>query len=357
MRELRYYAFLFFLFFVSVLWAEIPQGYYNAAEGKSERELKTALHNIIRVHEYLNFNSSTQIWWYDYFRKTDWHPGGYFWDMYSDDKYDTYSGQRQNREHCMPRSWWGTSTTYASFDANGDLHNLYPSNYEANEAKSNYPLGTTLGATYDNGVVKVGNSTFSGYTGIVFEPADEYKGDFARTYLYMVTCYEDYYRNWRSLGTASMLTNNTYPTLTAYGINLLLKWHREDPVSQKELDRNEAVYGLQNNRNPFVDYPEFAEFIWGDLKGDTWYPNVTYTDFAVYPNPASTYIKVDVSMREGETVYYEIYAINGVRVALGTLSSNNTIPLTDIHNGLYILNVFSGSQRMTTRIIKAGNQD
>ena len=95
----------------------------------------------------------------------------------------------------------------------------------------------------------------------MFEPADEYKGDFARMYFYFVTCYQNY--SWKSLAT-TMFAQNSYPTLNAYGKQLLLDWHRQDPVSQKEIDRNNAVYSFQGNRNPFIDYPNMVEFIWGD---------------------------------------------------------------------------------------------
>ena len=99
----------------------------------------------------------------------------------------------------------------------------------------------------------------------MFEPNDEYKGDFARTYFYMVTCYQDYTWTQKYMW---MLQQNTYPTLSDWAAQLLLKWSREDPVSQKEIDRNEAVYQFQNNRNPFIDFPALAEYIWGNKKGE-----------------------------------------------------------------------------------------
>ena len=96
----------------------------------------------------------------------------------------------------------------------------------------------------------------------VFEPADEYKGDFARTYFYMVTCYQDI--GWKY---TYMTQNTAYPSLQGWAIDLLLKWHREDPVSQKEIDRNDEVYRLQSNRNPYIDFPDLAEYVWGEMKG------------------------------------------------------------------------------------------
>ena len=112
---------------------------------------------------------------------------------------------------------------------------------------------------FDNGVSKVGYNDVKRLN--VFEPADEYKGDFARMYMYFVTCYQDY--TWRSSGT-NMFITGSYPTLNSYSQELLLKWHRQDPVSEKELNRNNAVYSFQYNRNPFIDYPQVAEYIWGD---------------------------------------------------------------------------------------------
>ncbi len=116
--------------------------------------------------------------------------------------------------------------------------------------------------SFTNGVVKVGKSAYPGYSGTVFEPANEYKGDFARCYMYMVTCYEDYATRWTSTGTSSMLGNNTYPTFKPYAINLLMEWHRNDPVSSKEINRNNAVDNIQRNRNPFIDFP-----VWLNIYG------------------------------------------------------------------------------------------
>ena len=101
----------------------------------------------------------------------------------------------------------------------------------------------------------------------MFEPADEYKGDFARAYFYVVTCYQNL--TWNSTW---MLQHNTYPTLAPWAVDLLLKWHRADPVDQKETDRNEVVYSYQNNRNPFIDFPDLAEYIWGNKFGESFDP-------------------------------------------------------------------------------------
>lgn len=251
------------LFLASGLGAEIPAGYYTALKGKSEAALKTATCQIINPHTKVSSYSALP----SYFQKTDVYPNSTrWWDMYSDIPLYAPSFSGLNREHSLPKSWWGGSESTPAYT---DLNHLYPSEAKANQAKSNYPLGIVTGTpTFQNGVVKVGNGVNSGGAKYVFEPADEYKGDFARTYFYMVTCYQDL--SWKY---TYMCKNGTYPSLQDWAISMLLKWHRDDPVSQKEVDRNDAVYKIQNNRNPFIDFPELAEYIWGDKKGQPFNPD------------------------------------------------------------------------------------
>ncbi|HOO19574.1 MAG TPA: endonuclease [Paludibacteraceae bacterium] len=351
-RYIKKISAVFLTFFSFSLSAEIPEGYYQSAEGKTGAELKTALHNIIRQHIILNYDTSTYVWWYTYFKATDWHPDGYFWDMYSNNKRSTYNGNLMNREHCMPRSWWGTSSNYSTFDANGDLVNLSPSDAEANTAKSNYPLGVVGSSViYTNGVVKVGNNTYTGYNGVVFEPADQYKGDFARTYMYMVTCYEDYANNWRGTGTTSMLQKNTYPVFKPWAIELLLKWSTNDPVSQKEINRNEGVYQKQKNRNPFIDYPELVDFIWGTRNGEQWRPGIGNSNFVVSPNPASSYVSVQIS--QPEQASFMIYDLSGIYLKNGKINSDGTIDISDLNNGIYLLTIYAHHTRKVEKLIVA----
>lgn len=240
----------------------IPAGYYSAIDGKSAADLKTALHNIIYPHTEISSYSNLPR----YFESTDVYPQSKrWWDMYSNIPLYAPSFWGLNREHSFPKSWWGGMTDVPAYI---DLNHLYPSEADANQAKSNYPLGTvdrTKNVKFDNGVTTVGIpvSGQGGGCGFVFEPDDEYKGDFARTYFYMVTCYQN-----MTFKTMYMLVNGAYPTLNDWSRELLLKWSREDEVSQKEIDRNEQVWGFQNNRNPFIDFPELAEYIWGDKTGE-----------------------------------------------------------------------------------------
>lgn len=244
--------------------AEIPAGYYNSLNGKKEADLKTAAYKVIRNLTKISSYSALP----QYFKETDVYPNtNRWWDMYSDIPLYAPSFQGLNREHSFPKSWWGGTQTVNAYV---DLNHLYPSEMAANTAKSNYPLGTvdrSSKVNFDNGVSTVGYPVTGqgGGSQYVYEPADEYKGDFARTYFYMVTCYQDYIWNQRYM---FMLQQNEYPTLNTWSVDLLLKWSREDPVSQKEIDRNEKVYGFQNNRNPFIDFPSLAEYIWGNKKGE-----------------------------------------------------------------------------------------
>ncbi len=342
---------LLFILFSVFSRAQEPNGYYSAAEGKNQGNLKTALYNIIKDHTILEYYSSSTS-----FRSTDWHPAttdypnGYFWDMYSNYKRTSWSGM--NREHSMPKSWW--STTPETTVAYSDLNILYPSDANANSAKLNYALGeATTSSILVNTTIKVGPNTFPGYNGTVFEPLDEYKGDFARTYMYVVTCYENYAPNWRSTGTLSMLYNNTYPTFNTYAVNLLLKWNSQDPVSEKEIVRNNAVYSLQHNRNPFVDHPELADFIWGTRKVEEWSVNVgppeTETIFNVLPNPVKSVLTAKINHPEQAT--YNIYSLDGITLQIGNFTSTGTATVDELQDGMYILVVYTGTKRKVAKFI------
>ena len=257
-------------------WAQGPNNsgtYYQAADGKKGAALKTALSSII----YDRTERSYGDLWTD-FRTTDVRPDGKVWDMYSNITKFTFGtdqdrgsggsteGEYYNREHSFPNSWFGgkVQPMYT------DLHHMYPTDKLVNNKRGNNPFGETNGESYKsaNGFSKLGSCTIEGYTGIVFEPNDEYKGDFARTYFYMVTCYEEKLPDWYSNNAESRptLDGNKYPGLTEWQLEMLMKWAKDDAVSEKEVNRNNTVYGIQSNRNPFIDYPGLEDYIWGDKK-------------------------------------------------------------------------------------------
>ncbi|MBP3689075.1 MAG: endonuclease [Bacteroidaceae bacterium] len=254
---------------------EMPEGYYDAIDGKKDKDLKSAISAVIRSHTAIPYGSGKGNTW-EVFYYSDRDPKtGLCMDMYCDN-WSVLSNPGQvasgcNIEHSFAKSWWGG----AKNDAYKDCYHLNPSNSTANSARSNYPLGVpTKSIKSGTGSIKVGLATYNGMTFWVFEPKDEYKGDFARAYFYMATCYGDEL-SWRKdnkdVGSYYAMRPasdaNEYLEFLDWEIDVLLKWHREDPVSEKELRRMDAVSDYQHNRNPYIDYPELVEYIWGDKKG------------------------------------------------------------------------------------------
>ena len=248
--------------------ATIPAGYYNTLDGKSGQALKDAIHNLTMQHTTLSYGS---LW--GYFTETDCLPDNRnrVWDMYSDDTFyfrGSNAPYGMNREHSLPKSWWGGYDVSQGYSAYTDINHLYPSEEQANLAKLNWPLGEVSMVEFDNGVTRVG-SPMAGQGGganQVFEPDDRYKGDFARTYFYMACAYQHY--KWKY---TFMLNNSSWKSLNNWSIDLLCRWARNDAVSDKEVNRNDAVQKYQNNRNPFIDFPDLFEYIWGDRQGQIFY--------------------------------------------------------------------------------------
>lgn len=272
--------------------------YYQQADGSKGQALKTALYGIIKEHGELGYG---ELW--EAFKSTDAREDGKVWDMYSgvtDYEFVTSGknykkeGDCYNREHSMPKSWFNDETPMYT-----DLVHLVPTDGFVNGRRGNNPFGETNSPTYtsEGGFSKLGPSSIAGYSGTVFEPNDEYKGDFARIYFYMVTCYEDKVSTWES----DMLDHNSYPAFTDWGLGMLLRWAEEDPVSKKEIDRNNAVYNIQGNRNPYVDYPGLEQYVWGNMK-----------EMAFSYDNYSTGITVTVPTKDISDV--DVYTITGVKV-------------------------------------------
>lgn len=254
-------------------WAQGPNGsedYYQAANGKSGEALKTAMYNIIKI--------TTAGWSYDglktAYKTTDTRSDGYLRDWYSNATYYTpgsacagsynVEGDGYNREHLVPQSWFSEASPMKS-----DVWHVVPSDAKINNERGSYPLGE-VGSSYTgskNNYSKWGMARSGlGYSGTVFEPNDEVKGDIARAYFYMATCYENKISSWANNATASyVFDGNTYPGLTDWCLEMMMRWSALDPVDEIEIARNNVIAAKQN-RNPFIDYPGLEDYIWGDKK-------------------------------------------------------------------------------------------
>ena len=279
----RLLAFVFALCLALCAVAQPPTNYYNSANGLTGNQLKLALHNIIKGHTSISY---AQLW--NAFWSTDNKGSGVVWDMYSDrpngtPPYVYYLGEDQcgnynvegdcyNREHSWPQSWFNNDGT-----ARTDLHHIFPVDGWVNNKRGNNAFGEVGSASWtsQNGS-KLGTCKTPGFSGTAFEPIDEYKGDFARAIMYMSVRYYSEDGSWSS---SDMTTKSE---IKPWAIQLLLRWNEQDPVSQKEIDRNNAIYNdYQHNRNPFVDYPEYARMIWDP----NWNVEGEQAGVFLFPNP------------------------------------------------------------------------
>ena len=285
-RKVKLFTSSLLLMLITFTHAQAPYGYYESTDGLLSYELKTALKIIIDDIGDGNGFPSHQDQGYgalydayaaensgdsdDYFEND-----GTVLDMYSErslgiDNYNyehfenncgNYSdeGDCYNREHLVPQSTFNSASPMKN-----DYFHVVPSDGAVNGARGSFPFGEVTNPNYTstNGS-KRGSNTFPGYTGIVFEPIDEFKGDIARAVLYFAIRYEDEFSSsWR---TNEVLADNPQDFFVDWYLALLLSWHLNDPVSEREIDRNNNGYQFQSNRNPLIDRPEFAVMIWGDF--------------------------------------------------------------------------------------------
>ena len=253
---------------LTTVWAQGPNEsgiYYLDANGKKGAALKTALSEIIVNPRNVGYDG---LW--EAYKKTDTRADGYVRDWYSNatnychitDKAGSYQkeGDCYNREHTVPQSWFGDG------DIKSDVVHVVPTDGYVNNRRSNYPFGEVKNATYTskNDYCKLGSCKTDGYSGTVFEPNDEIKGDIARIFFYMITRYEGSCGSW-----GHDVFTSTYPGLTSWTLNMMMRWSRQDPVDAIEIARNNAVYEVQGNRNPYVDYPGLEEYTWGTKMDQT----------------------------------------------------------------------------------------
>lgn len=271
----KYLLVYFLAIFCLQVTAQIPDGYYSNASNKNCASLKSALKKIITT----GYNARAYDELYNQYKISDVKPretgaGSVtaIWDIYSDvpggkdpynydptnDRCGSYSkeGDCFNREHTVPQSWFNSEATPGS-----DYLHIMPTDGFVNGKRGNLQYGEVASASFtSNNGSKMGSSAIAGITGNVFEPIDTYKGDVARAFFYFVTRYQDNIIGWSNNSKA--FSKDTFPSINIFYLKMLLQWNAQDPVSQKEIDRNNAAYTYQNNRNPFIDHPEYVGLVW-----------------------------------------------------------------------------------------------
>lgn len=343
---------LFFLFPLLCL-ADIPPGYYDNAAGLYGDALKVALHNIIKNHTSIDYAG---LW--TAYTTTDVKPNGKVWDIYSDipggtppyeytfvtDQCGSYTqeGDCYNREHTFASSWFNDATPMYS-----DLFHIYPTDGYVNNRRSNYPFGDVSSASWtsDNGS-KLGTCADAGYTNTVFEPIDSLKGDIARSFFYMAVRYYTEDAGWPG----SDMVNGSQ--LMPWAVTVMLQWDSLDPVSMKEHNRNDAVYAIQHNRNPFIDHPEWIRSIWGPTAGVHTISS-TLPALNIFPSPVSDQVNISV----GGTLHHAtifLYTEEGKSVLekqINDFQNDFSFDVSEMHAGFYFLKIMSDEGVEVKKII------
>lgn len=363
------YAFVLLLNTI-VGFSQVPSGYYSAATGTGFA-LKTQLKNIISTHRNTTY---TGLW--SLYPLSDKRADGKVWDMYSSCNlvFGTIASggnqdngtlgenpcERFNREHSFPKSWFGGST---SSDPGCDAFHVMPTDKKINAVRSNYCYGTvaaannTIPPSYPT-TCKLGvNNTAGAPAGlIVFEPADEFKGDVARNYFYMATCYESLIAGWQNLDSAgngaSFLDGTNTTCYKSWALNMLYQWHIADPVSQKEIDRNNVIFYNavgQGNRNPFIDNPQWVQTIWSSALLINKFDKLATT--TVFPNPTTDgtiNIHSDAILDE-----VQVININGqlLQVIKNPISLDNKYSIENLSKGFYFLKISSQNENLIKKIL------
>ncbi|MCX8524313.1 endonuclease [Chryseobacterium formosus] len=334
------HSFLLTLITISAL-AQVPAGYYNNATGTGatlKSQLKTIITNGHQDHGYDGLWTGYQTTDRDYYYEND----GTILDIYSEkpttaDPYNfiyntnrcgNYSneGDCYNREHIVPQSLFNEASPMKN-----DIHFIRATDGKVNGMRSNYPFGKVGTASFTslNGS-KLGNSVSSGYSGTVFEPIDEFKGDVARMIFYFVTRYETQLSGFSS---GDMLGGSAYPGLQSWELNQLIAWHNADPVSPAEIGRNNASYIYQGNRNPYIDNPGYVNQVWGTPTTDTQPPTVPTNLVANNPTSSTVALSWTASTDNVGVTGYDVYANNVLKATVtGTSTTVQALASSTLYN-------------------------
>jgi len=353
---------LAFLFLAAITIAQPPAGYYNSATGTGYT-LKTQLHNIINDHNdrgysglYTTYTTSDKDFFYE--------NNGTMLDMYTENPTGaecefTYGinqddgtlgnneCERYNREHLVPQSAFGGSGGTPMYS---DAHFVVPSDKHVNAERGDFPFGRVETATYTatNGSKKGQNTNSgysTGYSGVVFEPIDEFKGDIARCLLYFATRYQDVVTGF----SYTMFNGTSNQVFTTPFLNILLTWNQQDPVSAREVARNNAVYTRQSNRNPFIDNNSYVTSIWGAPLAAEYFSALS--SVSVYPNPTNTRTITIESATTLENI--QLITINGqlLQEYKNPSAQGNSYLLQDLPQGFYFVKLSANQQTTTKKIV------
>lgn len=323
--------------------AQAPAGYYNTANGLTGAPLKTALKGIItNGHIDKGYGGLwTAYQTTDRDLNTNFENDGTILDIYSENPngQDPYNfnvgtsqcgsyndeGQCYNREHIIPQSLFSKASPMVA-----DIHFIRPTDGKVNGMRSNYPFGKVGNASYTSqNQSKLGNSASPGYSGTVFEPIDAFKGDVARMIFYFVTRYEDKLSGFSS---GDMLGSSSFPGLTQWALTQYLQWNAMDPVSPEEINRNNAAFTFQGNRNPFIDNPAYADQIWGTPVIDNQAPTAPTNLIANNPTSNTMGLSWTASTDNVGVTGYDIYVGNTLKTSVSGTSTTATVaglaPLT-----------------------------
>lgn len=378
---MKHFYFIIALLIATTAYAQVPAGYYSSATGTGFT-LKSQLKDIIDdnndglptefIAQDLGYSAL-----YTTFQNSDvdlyFENNGTLLDMYSErviqnpdnsstnlpDAYEytyginqddgtlgTAEGQRYNREHTIPQSSFNSASPMRN-----DAHFVVPSDKYVNGQRGNLPYGfVNTGLQYDeysNGTRRgesINSGIAAGYSGEVFEPIDEFKGDIARMYFFFVTRYEDQMTGFNYVmfdGTVTQAIDQPF-------LDVLYNWHIEDPVSQREIDRNNAIFAQQNNRNPFIDNPQYVFDIWQNSLSVEEF-EITHT-VKMYPNPAQG---DEVIIASDQDITAVVYDILGKKVSVQHItSSEKTLNISMLSKGVYLVRINSDSGSVTKKLIK-----
>ena len=365
---------LLLLVFTFIGFAQAPANYYNTATGTGY-VLKTQLKNIIDDHNAQTYNDLWTLYTQTAFRDNYYENNGSLLDMYSENPSGTDSyeytttndqcgnynseGDCYNREHLIAQSYFNEATPMKT-----DAFHVVPSDGSVNGARGNLPFGVVASANYTsaNGSKRGSNTVnaFSNYSGTVFEPLDEFKGDVARAFFYFATRYQDqmpgFYTaaNAASTQVKAMFDGSSDKVFSDDFILLMIKWHKQDAVSAKETAYNNAIYSYQGNRNPFIDNADYVCTIWTSYCATV--DALSTDDFAamasisVYPNPSNGFITIRSEIGLDDI---QLININGqlIQHIQKPASINNQYALDNLPKGFYLLKLSSENQSVTKKVI------